>query len=424
MEIEQVYEKFRESGLSLCTDSRLVKPGDFFVALPGETFDGNQFASVALEKGARYAVVSKSLDASDNRYLVVDDTLECFQSLARYHRNQFSIPVICIGGSNGKTTTKELLAATLSKKYNVLATKGNYNNHVGVPLTLLGIRPEHEIAVLEIGANHAGEHVVLGNLVCPTHLVVTNNGKDHLEGFGSPEGVRKANAELFDIAVQYHSQVFLHADQNDLLSDAISKGLHPTVFGASDTYVLNPGSTVSLAREGEIVSSQLVGDYNVPNILTALVLAESLGVSRTDAALAIGEYVPELNRSQRVVRDGITYVLDCYNANPSSMRASLQSFFKTARHPRAVVLGDMLEMGSYAAAEHQEMINFLETQLCDAVFLIGKNFSETSGLPNALRFSDSVSARGAVQDFLKPNWTVLLKGSRGIAVERVLDLAE
>jgi UDP-N-acetylmuramoyl-tripeptide--D-alanyl-D-alanine ligase len=422
MEIPELYRLFVECDYEISTDSRKIKPGCMFFALSGENFDGNVFASTALDAGARYAVVSSVSFGSDPRYIVVENVLDTFQKLSHYHRMQFSIPVVCIGGSNGKTTTKELITAVLSKKYRVLSTAGNYNNHIGVPLTLLGLRSHHTAAVIEVGANHPGEHAVLGPLVFPTHLVITNNGKDHLEGFGSTHGVRMANAELFKTAKDAESQVFLINDQTDLISDARDAQVALNVFGVENSYQILDGDEAGLKfSDGTEIHSHLIGDYNVSNILSAHAVGSVLGVDLSDIQSAIWEYHPSLNRSEKIMRDGVTYIMDCYNANPSSMELSIKSFLRTSNHPRALILGDMRELGEYAADEHQKIINLISDAQIDAVILIGEIFQKTKGRSDAHRFPDSESARAFVSETLKSGWSVLLKGSRGTAVEKSLD---
>lgn len=417
---EELYRMFQDCGRRISTDSRSVMPGSIFFALRGETFDGNQYALDALEKGAAYAVVDDPGLATDERLVRVDDTVRALQDLATYHRLQVSIPIIAIGGSNGKTTTKELTAAVLAAQKNVHVTTGNLNNHIGVPLTILGISPEHEMAVVEIGANHPGEHATLMDILHPTHVLVTNNGKDHLEGFGSLEGVRSANYEIFACAAEDGATAFVSSYQADLVNEVLRTGLKHVIFGETMRSLPGLACSVFLQDEGRVIRTQLIGTLNGENVMAAVAIGDHFGIAREKIIHAIEAYEPNLNRSQLLERGTVTYVVDCYNANPTSMRLSLESFIRNAPAPRAVILGDMFELGEFSEHEHQEIVDFLETQELPAIVLVGPRFGQTLGCQRAIRIPTTEElAKWMRQQDLK-DFHILLKGSRGMRLEAAI----
>ncbi len=432
MELEIIHKKFLEC-ISVTFDSRQVTEGSFFVALVGENTDGNNYIEQALTAGATFCLIS---DIPQNEHykqeekcIMVDDTLKAFQQLAAFHRSQFQIPVIAIGGSNGKTTTKELVASVLSKKYHVSKTEGSFNNHTGVPLTLLSLKPQHEIAVIEIGANHLYEHEELALLVNPTHLLVTNNGKDHLEGFGDEAGARIANNELYAFAkTSGTTKVFLDITHGDQVSDLKELGFPESeliTFG--DNYsIASTSSATGLGVElvygnddDQVFSTQLVGNYNSENIAASVCIGHYFGVEDYKIKEALFEYVPGKLRSQLLEKGSMTLFVDCYNANPSSMHASLSSFLETNKGPRAVILADMRELGEHAEHEHQETVSYLinKGEEFDLCLLVGPEFMKTTGLETATRFETTDEALLLVQKLLEEkkleNHSILFKGSRG-----------
>lgn len=420
MTSEELYGIFQSCNRRISTDSRSILSGSIFFALRGESFDGNQYALDSLRKGASYAVVDDPSIPADDRLIRVDNVLIALQSLAAHHRLQLSIPILAIGGSNGKTTTKELVSAVLATQKNIHTTTGNLNNHIGVPLTILGINPEHQMAIVEIGANHPGEHTILMHILRPTHVLITNNGKDHLEGFGSLAGVQAANREIFACAVEEGATAFVSSYQADLVQDVLRMGIKHVIFG--DTMKSLPGLTcsVSLNDDGHLVRTKLVGTFNAENVMAAVAIGDYFDITREHSIHAIEEYQPSLNRSQLLEQKNVIYVVDCYNANPTSMRLSLESFIQNAPAPRAVVLGDMFELGEFAPSEHQAIVNFLETQELPAIVLVGPMFGNTLGCQRAIRIPTTEElAKWMRQQNLK-GFHILLKGSRGMRLETAI----
>ena len=375
MDIEQLYQHFAVC-TSVTTDSRNCPEGSLFVALKGESFDGNKFALSSLEKGCRYAVVDDPQYAIDGRFLLVDDCLEALQQLAKEHRLRLGTPIVGITGTNGKTTTKELIAAVLSKKYNTLFTQGNLNNHIGVPLTLLGLKPEHEMAVVEMGANHPGEIKTLANIACPDFGIITNVGKAHLEGFGSFEGVKKTKAELYAYISKNGKNIFLNKGNAFLCQMAANSGFdNPQkdfcycvsdknedckVTGqiAACSPFLSVLCKVDDSKHFQI-NTQLIGSYNTENVLAAVTIGNFFGVSESQIIAGLEKYTPKNNRSQLTVTENNRLVVDAYNANPTSMKAAIENFAIMEIPDKLLILGDMLELGNQSAEEHQSIINLL-----------------------------------------------------------------
>lgn len=415
MSIEALYKKLELDSRIPCTDSRTVSEGSVFFALKGDSFNGNLFATQALEQGAAFVVIDDASLSEDDRYIVVGDVLETFQELARYHRLQFSIPLLVIGGSNGKTTTKELIRVVLESKYKVLSTQGNLNNHIGVPITLFRITKETEIAVIEIGANHHHEHELLCRIAVPTHVLVTNNGKDHLEGFGSLEGVRLANREIYDYARIHNTHTFVSSTHTDLLED--SEGSQRTVYNLKK----DPGFYAAVLCDGEKIQSQLVGAFNSENISAALTVGNFFQVPLLDMKRAIALYTPGMLRSQVVRNNTTTWILDCYNANPSSMKLGLSSFSESVFGRKAIILGDMFEMGEHSVAEHLDIITYAGSLGLDKLIFIGKAFFVVKQeIPNGYFFESSQEAKVflASQDW--SDYSVFVKGSRGMKLETLV----
>lgn len=400
--MQDIYRKFLETS-GLTTDSREDITGKFFVALKGDTFDANNFIEQIINTKVSYVVTTRKEFSDDPRIIVVNDTLETLQQLAAYHRSQFSIPMIAIGGSNGKTTTKELVATVLEQKFKVLKTEGNLNNHIGVAKTLLNLNKAHEVAVIEIGANHQGEHLVLMHIVRPTHVLVTNNGLDHLEGFGSPEGVRTANKEIYDWARDNKATAFVDESQSDLVEDSIGLG---RFFYSPD----------SIAYE-----SNLAGDFNKINVLAAMKIGETFGVDSEDIARAIKNYQPGLLRSEFLEYKGAHWTVDCYNANPSSMRVAIDSFINSSQGKKGLILGGMREMGDYSQSEHQKLVDYVIQQNPDLVILVGNEFDTCTIPENFHLFKTSLEAKNYLESISVDSFDLLLKGSRGIKMEVVIN---
>ncbi len=418
--IDTVWQEVEKAGFSVSTDTRSDLLGSIYFALKGENFDGSNFVHDALKKGA-VGAVTENPEVKGDRIYFVGDVLKALQEIAARYRQLFSIPVLAIGGSNGKTTTRELVYEVLSTKYKVHSSKGNLNNHIGLPLSILSMPRDTEFGIFEVGANHPGEHTELLDILMPNLVLVTNNGLDHLEGFGSPEGVRAANKEIYDWARVHGASAFVNKEFSDLVED--STGLERTLYPAH-TLTLNGGAPLTFSCEGVSYTTHLSGDYNMVNIQAALSVGESLGVPTPQACTAIAAYQPTAKRSQFVQINGIDVILDCYNANPSSMSLSLESFVRSAQHPRGVVLGDMLELGLYAAEEHKKVLEYLSEQKLDEVVLVGSFFKEAMQDKNLSYkwFPDSGAAREWFEGQNFQGFTFLLKGSRGTKVEKVLGL--
>lgn len=420
MEIERLYELYKQHPV-VTTDSRDCPEGALFFALKGETFDGNAFAGKALAQGCAFAVVDEPqyVVQGDGRYLLVDDALAALQQLAHYHREQFSIPVIQVTGTNGKTTTKELIAAVLSRKHNVLCTKGNLNNHIGVPKTLLDLKPEHTIAVVETGASHPGEIRELARMVDPDFGIVTNVGMAHLEGFGSFEGVVRTKGELFDYLREKHGTAFVDFDSEVLRK--MADGLHQIYYGSpcedvlsveGETLACNPFLLFRWRPAGggwNEVQTQVIGAYNLKNMLAAAAVGRTFGVGVEDINEALAAYAPTNNRSQLVKTECNTLLVDAYNANPTSMRAAIENFQQMPAGRRMAILGDMGELGEESWNAHQSMVDLLVDAGFDHVWLVGPRFKIVR---NPFRTFDNVEQVKEALAIRKPKgYTILIKGS-------------
>lgn len=432
--IEQLYEIFQKHP-QIVTDSRQIQPGCLFFALKGEKFDGNAFAEKAIESGAAFAIVDNPDLARNSRCIVVPDVLEALQKLATHHRRQFDIPVIGVAGSNGKTTTKELVGAVLSSHYPTCVTRGNLNNHIGVPLTLLSMQPETEVAVIEMGANHIGEVAELCEIAEPTHGLVTNIGKEHLEGFGDLEGVKKAESEIYKYLAAHSGLAFINRDEKYLstLANANRKKIFyrrsdapdPKVVGLETKLVAEtPFLRVAFLGDDKQlteVQTQLPGRYNFHNIQTAIALGRYFKVPSAKIKAALEAYTPSNNRSQIVRRGSTTFVMDCYNANPSSMKAALESLRDLPAGRKIAVLGDMLELGAASLAEHRAMFNFAKKCGLEQLVLVGTEFGKVKlGKSVAQWFPDTATAKTWLNTQDLADATVLVKGSRGIRLEGIL----
>lgn len=422
----QLYEKFKTHPV-VCTDTRNIVPGSIFFALKGPSFNGNTFAAQALENGAAYAVVDETSAVHNERCLLVSDVLEALQQLARHHRRQFKIPVIAITGSNGKTTSKELISTALSAKYNTLFTKGNLNNHIGVPLTLLGLNAGHEMAVIEMGANHQGEIALLCSIAEPDYGIITNIGKAHIEGFGGVEGIVKGKTEMYSWIREHKGMLFVNADDALLMGKA--NGLQQKTYGtspAADVHCIQYSAgpmvqlqwTATAAGHNEI-KSQVVGGYNLPNFLAAVCIALHFGVAPEAINNALENYVPSNSRSQLMEKGSNTILLDAYNANPSSMQAALDNFAQMKATNKLLILGDMLELGDAAEQEHQRVIAQLEQNGFTDYMLVGPLFSKAGKTEHC--FADAKAAAEKLKTRTLKNTLILVKGSRGIKLEQVLE---
>lgn len=433
MTTDQLYQIFLQHP-NIVTDSRKVSNGDLFFALRGERFDANQFAQQALDQGAAYAVVDDAKVCASDRFILVNDVLETLQTLARHHRRQFYVPVIAICGSNGKTTTKDLVSAVLSSHYPTHFTHGNFNNHIGVPLTLLAMPQKTEVAVLEIGANNIGEVDFLCKIAEPTHGLVTNIGKEHLEGFGSLEGVKQGESELYRYLAAHDGMAFINQDEEFLeeLAAPVKKKLF---YAGSESFDFdNPVYEVKMTDaqpfvkaafmddDGAIIAiqTQLFGKYNFANIMTAIVLGRYFKVPTQKIKAAIEAYEPRSNRSQIKKIDSNTFVLDAYNANPSSMELAILNFAEMPGRPKIAILGDMLELGVESSVEHEQIADLALTQGFDQVIFVGKEFQPIAQKRLATHFQDVQALREWFEQQAFSNSFFLLKGSRGIQLEKML----
>ncbi|MDP2422805.1 MAG: UDP-N-acetylmuramoyl-tripeptide--D-alanyl-D-alanine ligase [Bacteroidales bacterium] len=426
MKTEDLYQIFRSYPI-ICTDSRNIIPGSLFFALKGEYFNGNRFAAAAIDKGAAYAIVDDPLSVVSGQHIFVPDVLTTLQQLARHHRLQAKLTVIAITGSNGKTTTKELITAVLGSHYQTIATTGNLNNHVGVPLTLLRIVSAHEMAVVEMGANHVGEINSLCELALPTHGIITNIGHAHLEGFGSFEGVVQAKTELYR-HIQHNAGILFVDSDNALLNhhaqdtDTITYGLNLTAVYRGEITGLQPFLKVRWSeKESEYeLQSKLVGSYNFKNILAAISVGRHFEVPAEKIIRAIESYTPSNNRSQVVITKHNTLILDAYNANPSSMSAAIENFKSYTVDHKICILGDMLELGSYTHNEHQKIMDLLESGNFETVMLVGEYFYEHRHTSPYNYFLSIVEAGEWLQNNNLQHKTILIKGSRKIQLENLL----
>lgn len=423
MRIEAIYDLFLKHP-RVSTDSRHIQPGSIFFALKGPNFNGNAYAAEALEKGAVYAIVDEAAYAGPDKCILVPDALECLQELGTHHRRQCSARVIALTGSNGKTTTKELIARVLERKYRTLSTQGNLNNHIGVPLTLLRIQPDTEMAVVEMGANHQREIALLSRLAEPDFGFITNFGKAHLEGFGGVEGVIKGKSELYDYLLGAKKHVFFNADdpiQWKKLEGYPNKTGYSTSDGSHYRIEdLGADPFVTLMAEGTRIHTQLSGAYNFSNCAIAVLIGTYFEVPLEEIKEAIEGYHPQNNRSQLIEKDGLRIILDAYNANPSSMELALQHLGNTNAQRKVAILGDMFELGDASHKEHQAMADLAASLGIESLYLVGKAFSGTRTQAQTFETFEEL-ARELKARPIEPPATILIKASRGMALERVLD---
>lgn len=430
MELSALYQIFRECS-AVTTDSRNCPADSLFIALKGESFNGNAFAAKALDAGCKYVVVDEPpcVPEGDKRFILVDDCLKTLQQLANYHRRQVGTRVIGITGTNGKTTTKELISAVLSQSYNVLYTQGNLNNHLGVPLTLLRLRSEHDLAVIEMGANHPGEIDCLVHIAEPDYGLITNVGKAHLEGFGSFEGVIRTKGELYDyLRGKENATVFIHQDNSYLMN--LSAGLNLIPYGSGSSLYVNgrvTGNSPYLSfewkagAEGERheVQTQLIGEYNFPNALAAVTIGCFFGVEPQKIDKALSDYAPQNNRSQLKKTESNTLIIDAYNANPTSMMAALTNFHTMNAARKMLILGDMRELGAESGAEHQKVVDYIKECGFEKVIFVGGQFAACrhgyQTYPDVQQLIQRLQA-DKPQDYI-----ILIKGSNGIRLSSVVE---
>lgn len=429
---EKLLNVFLENQLVI-TDSRQVIPGCLFFALKGEKFDGNVFAEQALQQGASFAIVDDASIAKNERYLLVRDTLIALQQLAKAYRQLFQIPVLAITGSNGKTTTKELVHAVLTSHFKTHATKGNFNNHVGVPLTLLAMQREVQFAVVEMGANHPGEIDTLCQIANPTYGLITNVGKAHLEGFGGFEGVKNTKSELYRFLQKNNGVVFINSDEEyltDLAKDCTDKVIYGQNPGNSraikyiELQCLNSTPFVSSAFKFDDklirVESNLTGKYNFGNIATAIAVGVYFGVPAQKIKQAIESYLPSNNRSQFIKKGTNTYLLDAYNANPTSVRNALQSFSVLESPKKWVILGAMKELGIYSEEEHKAITYLALACHFEEIILVGKEFEKCAKSNGLLWFDETNSLKIWFNQNQPTDAHILIKGSRSVGLEKLL----
>lgn len=429
MSIADLYDLFTAS-TGIGTDTRKIAEGNLFFALKGANFDGNRFAQQALDAGANYAVVDDPKWEGHRQMVVVSDVLSSLQELATYHRQQFDIPLLAITGSNGKTTTKELISRVMESQYPVHYTRGNFNNHIGVPLTLLAMPLGTEMAVIEMGANHQQEIAALCQIARPTHGIITNIGKAHLEGFGGIEGVKKGKGELFDYLAQHRGLAFINRDEaflTDMAKEVAVKLFYECTQrpGLFQFQLLDDDNFLQLAfqdYEGRetVIRSQLTGAYNFHNIMAAVAIGVYFKVPADRIKMAVESYLPQNNRSQLLEWQGNQVILDAYNANPSSMEHALRNLQRKPATDKLAILGDMLELGEVSPAEHLQIAT-LATSVTPNLILVGKEFKAAAAQLQLPHFDGALDLRPWLQEQNYKGKLILIKGSRGIGLERILD---
>lgn len=428
MDIKTIHEKFLKCSGGVSTDTRKIRPESMFVAIRGERFDANTFAAEALEKGASYVVIDNKDYFIDERTLLVRDSLEALQELAKMHRHYLGLPIVALTGSNGKTTTKELINVVLSQKFNTKATVGNLNNHIGVPLTLLSFTKETQIGIVEMGANHQKEIEFLCRMAQPDYGYITNFGKAHLEGFGGPEGVIKGKSELYDYLAANNKMAFINL--NDPIQNEKAHALRRYTFGFNKPFAdvnitfaaANP--LVEIVWGNHTIQSQLIGLYNANNINAAIAIGKYFDIPDESIKAAIESFVPDNNRSQLILQNTNTIILDAYNANPSSMAVAVQNWLQQLNPKKLAILGDMFELGKESLPEHKQIVETLVSQDDVEVLFVGKDFYSNKVGSAHLHFFETFEN---LADYLRrrepiSQTQILIKGSRGMALERVLDL--
>ncbi len=436
MKTEQLYQVYLKHRV-ICTDTRKITPGCLFFALKGENFDGNQYAHTALKKGAAHAIIDDAQYLQNDRFLLVDDVLSALQELAKFHRNKLTIPIIGITGSNGKTTTKELLNSVLSQHYCTYATRGNLNNHIGVPLSLLSITGNTDIAIIEMGANHQKEIGFLCSIAQPTHGLISNVGKAHLEGFGGFEGVKIAKGELYDYLKSSNGIAFINRDNQELMGMMRMKNLsHIVYYGTGNDVFINgellnsdPFLTIKWQREltetndfGHLAESNLTGTYNFENILSAICIGGFFNLTPGEINAGISGYKPANNRSQLFKTANNTLIRDYYNANPSSMMVALDNLAAIPASHKVMILGDMFELGDESAKEHELIIQKANSIDAERRIFIGEEFYKLKDLKNGEFYRSTPEAFEALNINPVTQATILVKGSRGMKLEELVGL--
>lgn len=420
--MQKLYELFRNA-TGVSTDTRKISPGNLFIALKGDRFNGNLFAEEAVRCGASAIVADEKHFPENDKIILMEDALRTLQLLANHHRRQLKAKVLAVCGSNGKTTTKELMARVLASSFTTYATKGNLNNHIGVPLSLLELKDDHEFAVIEMGANHLGETIQLCEIAEPDCGLITNNGKDHLEGYGSIEGVRKGNGELYDFLRAQNGLAFVCADQPDLMQ--MSEGMQRITYGQAGPADC-PGEITArfpflqLQTLNFKLQTQLIGHYNFDNIMAAVCVGNYFGVPAEKIKQAVESYMPSNNRSQVIQQGTNTFILDAYNANPSSVAAALENFISLPVKNKIVILGDMAELGTSSDTEHREIVNNLQSANFKLVVLVGHEFQKADPDQKFLHFENAAALKSwfGVQQFEQCHF--LLKASRVIGLEKIM----
>lgn len=417
MKIADLYKLYKKHFL-VDTDTRSIRKNTMFFALKGDNFNGNKFAEQALELGAKYAIVDEENYKTKNHIILVDNVLDTLQKLANYHRRQLNIPIIGLTGSNGKTTTKELINIVLSKKYKVKATKGNLNNHIGVPLTLLSIKPKHELGIIEMGANHQKEIEFLCSICEPDYGYITNFGKAHLEGFGGLEGVIKGKSELYTFLEKNKKTAFVNPD--DSIQIDKTKNINSIYFNTEDLKLDSLTPFVKIYYKNSFIKSNLIGHYNFSNIAAAITIGAFFKVPQKQIKEAIEHYTPTNNRSQIIKKNNNSIILDAYNANPSSMKVALENFASLKGIHKTVILGDMFELGIDSASEHQTIVDLSRHLNFDTQFFVGEHFYKTE--TKAYKFKTFEALQTYLIENPPENQSILIKGSRGMRLERILDV--
>jgi len=417
MKIKELYSLYSEHFL-VDTDTRNIRKNTLFFALKGNNFNGNTFAEEALKLGASYSIVDEKKYKTSDTIILVDNVLETLQSLANYHRNQLDIPIIGLTGSNGKTTTKELINCVLSQKYITTATKGNLNNHIGVPLTLLSMTPKTAIGIVEMGANHMKEIAFLCSICQPDFGYITNFGKAHLEGFGSIEGVVQGKSELYTYLQTNNKTAFVNP--NDAIQVEKTENIKTIVFNKNELSLSDVNPFVKLSFKNKEIQSKLIGKYNYTNIAAAITIGEYFNVSKEKIKSAIENYRSTNNRSQIIETSSNKIILDAYNANPTSMKAALESFALLKERHKTVILGDMFELGEDSAKEHQAIADLATNLKFKHVFLVGENFSLTQ--TKSHQFKGFKELKNYLLTNALKGYSILIKGSRGMKLERVLEI--
>lgn len=426
MSIIDLYDLFIHNP-QITTDSRNCPKGSIFFALKGDKFDGNQYAGKALASGCVYAVIDNPDYYIGERTILVDNVLKTLQQLAHHHRKVLGLPIIGITGTNGKTTTKELLAAVLSTKFNLLYTEGNFNNHIGVPLTLLRLTHDHEMAVIEMGASHPGDIKELVDIVHPNYGIITNVGRAHLEGFGSFEGVIRTKGELYDYIRRSKGKIFIKKENEYLQS--IAKGIEQITYGNGDdafasgqVVSCDPFLVFNWKQQGKLhtVETHIIGSYNLDNVLAAVAVGRFFKIPEERISRAIAAYEPTNNRSQFKKTDNNELIIDAYNANPSSMKVALDNFITMPVQPKAIILGDMRELGPTSDELHAEVVAQIKKGQFDKVFLCGEHFSKVGK-----EFSPFATTEAMVEELRKQplkGYHILIKGSHSMGLEKLADI--